>query len=74
MTQTTTTFNITIMPSKKDILYRLFNEGHITFDELWLLAENTVVNNYFTQPEPDPFKYVLPYFELPELPYNQSIH
>lgn len=48
MTHTTTTYNISVLPSKKDILYRLFNAGHITFDELFLLAEDTIIHNYLT--------------------------
>lgn len=57
---TTTTFNISILPSKKDILFRLFNNGHITFDELWILAQDTIVTNYIYQPpvpiyQPVPF-------------------
>jgi len=65
MTHTTTTydFQITVPLSKKDILFRLFNAGHITFDELWVLAQDTVVNNYISQPAINPFP-VIP-FEQP---------
>lgn len=49
---TTTTFNLSVLPSKKDILFHLFNNGHITFDELWLLAQDTIVTNYINQPTP----------------------
>lgn len=46
----TANYIVSFPPSKKDILFRLFNAGHITFDELWALAQDTVVNNYIPQP------------------------
>lgn len=52
MTTTTSSYVITSPISKKDILFRLFNAGHITFDELWVLAQDTVVNNYIPAPTP----------------------
>lgn len=48
---TTTSFEVSFLPSKKDILFRLFNNGHITFDELWILAQDTIVTNYISQPQ-----------------------
>lgn len=34
---TTTTFNYEPVLSKKDILKRIYDAGHISFDELWTL-------------------------------------
>lgn len=79
----TTDNSLSIPPSKKDILLRLFNAGHVTFDELWLLAQDTIVTNYITQPVYQP-SYPVTFPLLPISPMytanatagvpNQSIH
>jgi len=67
MTTTTSNYTISLL-SKKDILFRLFNAGHITFDELWILAQDTVVNNYLTQPAPYPAYPSTPVYPYPITP------
>jgi len=39
-----------IAPSKKQILERLFMEGNITFDELWVLTTNEIVQTQYIPP------------------------
>lgn len=41
-------------PSKKQILERLFTEGHITFEEMWILLDDTPEIRYIPlTPQPD---------------------
>ena len=67
-TTTTTDFAVSYPLSKKEILFRLFNAGHITFDELWVLAQDTIVNNYISQPAPYPVYPSIPVYPYPITP------
>lgn len=57
---TTTTTSYTVLPSKKDILERLYKAGNITFDEMWILMQDNsaaIIYNpgyTYTNPNPNP--------------------
>jgi hypothetical protein len=50
-TYTSTTFGYP-EPSKKDIIERLFMAGHITFNEMWTLLQDTPDIKYYPLPQP----------------------
>lgn len=41
------------MITKTDLIKRLYNANHISFDEMWVLLEETPTIKYVTLPEPD---------------------
>lgn len=53
----TTNYTLT----KRDILLRLFNDGHISAEELLILSEGTIVQ-YFPLPSQEP---ISPYIPTP---------
>jgi hypothetical protein len=40
----------TTLPSKKDIIQRLFTAGHITFEEMWVLLQESNDVRYVIMP------------------------
>ncbi len=50
MTQTTTTYEIDFPLTKRQILERLVKAGHISFEEMWTLAEENIENHYHYPP------------------------
>lgn len=53
----------TVFPTKKEIIQKLFTEGKITFDEMWILMQEEV--KYIPQPYP-----IYPYNPYPQLPWT----
>lgn len=77
MNITTNTITIGYPPSKKDILQRLFQEGHIDFNEMWILLQDEPTVKYVPMPqqiphqEPwNPFKQ--PEWSPPQYPYTYT--
>lgn len=55
--------------NKKQILQRLLEEKHITFDEMWILMQDESVNTNLTpQPFPQPFSPTVPIQPYPSFP------
>lgn len=46
----TTDFTVYIEPTKKEIIQRLYQEGHITFNEMWTLLQNEPEVRYIPMP------------------------
>ena len=79
-TTTTTDFTITTYPpSKKEIIQRLFTEGHISFDEMWILIlddpEVKLVPMPYEAPVSQPFIFPQPFepYDPPEYPWTVTI-
>lgn len=66
-----TTGNITIgyPPTKKDIIQRLFQEGHIDFNEMWILLQDEPTIKYVPMPQQQFPAPVDPW--TPTQPWNQ---
>lgn len=67
---TTTLFNLPSSPTKKQIIERLFNDKHITFDEMYTLLTNDRVD--YTPPYiPDQPQFPnYPIYPITPEPYN----
>lgn len=53
-TYTTSSVSVQLALSKKDILQRLLEAGHITFDEMWTLSQDEKIMEFRHQQEPYP--------------------
>ena len=42
-------------PTKKEIIERLFNENHISFNEMWILLDNITEVRYVPMPPVYPY-------------------
>lgn len=54
-------FDYTLEPSKKQIIQRLFEEGHITFNEMWTLLLEEPNTKYIVIPPPNTNPIVTPW-------------
>lgn len=76
MTNTITTTGLTInyelAPTKKDIVSRLFQEGHISFDEMWTLLQNENEVRYI--PMPIPQQPIVTPYPYPNYPWGQPYY
>jgi len=60
MTTTDTTYHI--LPTKKEILQRLLEKGHIDFNEMWVLLQDEPEIRYYPMPEPpNPYPWQPPF-------------
>lgn len=51
---TTSDFTIYIEPTKKEIIQRLFENCHITFNEMWTLLQDEPEVRYVPMPQQEP--------------------
>jgi len=51
----TTDIIYTVLPTKKEILQRLLEAGHIDFNEMWVLLEETPEIRHYPMPSPSDF-------------------
>ena len=71
MTTTSITIGeLTPLPSKKDIIQRLFNDGHISFDEMWLLILDEPDVKYVPMPYVEPYQPWVPPFNPNDYPWT----
>ncbi len=68
LTTTGTTVNYEFSPSKKQILQRLFEAGHITFEEMWTLIEDNEGVKYIPTGQAGP-AIIIPY-QHPQYPWE----
>lgn len=55
----------TVLPTKKDIIQRLFQEEKISFDEMWVLLQDNENVRFVIMPQPAPiYPYPAPYYPL----------
>lgn len=59
------------IPSKKDIIRRLFEAGHIDFNEMWVLLQDEPEVRYVPMPDKDPIITPWPY---PNYPWDQPYY
>lgn len=74
LTTTGTTVSYEFSPSKKQILQRLFEAGHITFEEMWTLIEESEGVKYIPMGQAGPAiitPYPHPYYPW-EPPYTYT--
>lgn len=64
------TMQYNIMPTKKEIIERLFKEEKINFDEMWVLLQESADVRYVVMPQPvyNPVPPFIPF--LPSLPWT----
>ena len=61
------------LPTKKDIIQRLFTEGHITFNEMWVLLQENEGTKFIPLPYPQPYNpYTRPFGPALEPYYYQT--
>lgn len=75
---TTTSYNLNHPPSKKDIIQRLFQEGHIDFNEMWILLQDEPTVKYVPMPQQqgppwEPFGPIHPYPWEQNPPYTYTV-
>ncbi len=51
----------TTLPTKKEILHRLYQEGHISFDEMWVLLTTDPETRYVMLNPPPQAPYIPPF-------------
>lgn len=57
----TTSTTYTILPTKKEILQRLLEAGHIDFNEMWILLQDEPEVRYYPMPQPNDFPNLYPW-------------
>lgn len=58
----TTKDNLTLEPTKKEIIQRLFQQGHITFNEMWTLLLDEPEVRYVPMPYTEPLTIPYPFY------------
>lgn len=56
-----TNITYTTLPTKKEILRRLFEQGHIDFDEMWVLLQMEEDTRYVMMPVPSEPVFIPPH-------------
>lgn len=70
MTYTTDT-EIVMLPTKKEIIQRLFEAGHINFNEMWVLLEEEPEVKYVVMPQ-QPLRWDIPTPFPQPFPWDQG--
>jgi len=72
LTTTGVSFDYSMEPSKKEIIQRLFEAGHITFNEMWTLLLDEPDVKYVPMPPHNPNPIITPYPNPDPNPWNPN--